>query len=64
MKRKIWIMYDRTEFRLPLVIADSASELSMLTGERLTNIRSTASKLAAGKQKTGRFACVEVEDDR
>lgn len=60
--RRIWIMYQRQAPYLPLAIANTARELSAMTGESIGNIRSTANKIHAGKIKNGRFAYVEVDE--
>lgn len=55
----IWMEVTKDEYELPVAIADTAEELSEMTGSTVAMITSTASKMKHGRIKNGRFVKVE-----
>ena len=59
---KVWMKVTRDQYELPIAIADSPQELSMLVGSNADNINSCIAKVAAGVTKKSQYVKVEIED--
>lgn len=59
---KIYLMVSNDKYQLPLFVADSARELSRMSGVPANTIYSMTSKYKHGKIKSSRFICVEVDE--
>lgn len=60
---KLYLMVSNDEYELPMAVADSAAELSRITGWKLGTIKSFISHYRAGTIKKSRFHRVEVEEE-
>ena len=63
---KLWVMCDRTKYRLPILVEDSAATLAKKAGVSESTVRSVAFRVMTGEFENGRFECVdigEMEDD-
>lgn len=60
---RVWIACGEAPYRLPIAMADTATQLSKLTGEDVKNIRSTAYKVRCGTFKSGKFEMVDIDDE-
>lgn len=58
-KISVWIAYDRQGAKLPIAVANTAKELSMITGVSEITIRANVSKY----HNEGHFKKIEIEDD-
>ena len=59
---KVWMKVTRDQYELPIAIADSPQELSMLVGSNADNINACIAKVAAGVTKKSQYVKVEIED--
>lgn len=60
--KTLWMMVSSDELELPLIVVDSAKELSEITGLSENNIRSTVSHYEHGRHKSSRFHRVRIEE--
>ena len=58
----IWMEISRDRFELPLAVADTAYELSKLTGEKVSTIYSCESQARKGGWWS-KFIRIETEDE-
>ena len=58
---KIWVMYDNSRARLPVLVTDTAVELAKIAGVSVHSIRSTACRVKSGECTSGRYAVVDVD---
>ena len=59
----VWMEISKDKYQLPLAIANSARELSKITGASVNRIECAASRMARGKSKTSRVVKVMIEED-
>ena len=60
---RLWMKITSDELQLPVAIADTAEELSEITGAKTNSIQSIASRLVRGKIDKGTFVYVDVEEE-
>ena len=60
---KIWMEITTDKYQLPLVVADSCTELAGAVGKKANDISSHIGHFKRGDLKKQRFVCVEVEDE-
>lgn len=60
---KLWMKVSEDEYELPLAVADSAEELSAMTGRTAGSIQAMVSKYKHGKKYCGYWRTVEIEED-
>lgn len=53
----------KDKYQLPVAVADSIKELSLITGVAYNSIASSISHEKRSKKKSNRFHRIEVEDD-
>ena len=58
----VYMEVTKDKYELPLALADSARELSRMTGATKSTIYKSVSRIKTGKHKQGRFVKVEFED--
>ena len=61
--RTLWMMVSSDKYELPLIVCDSAAELSRIVGVTENTIYSQASRVKAGKQRFCHFVKVRVKID-
>lgn len=59
---KVWMKVTNDEYSLPLAVADTSRELSLICGADLNVIRSTAAHHKRGKLKNPSYICVEIKE--
>lgn len=59
----LWMMVSSDKYELPLIVCDSAAELSRIVGIKEKSIYEQASRAKAGKQKFCHFVKVRVNID-
>ena len=63
MAKRIYMEVTMDALQLPLIVADSARELSRLTGVHESKIYESAWRGKSGKAKCPRFVSVEIEEE-
>lgn len=58
----IWMMVTRDKYELPLAVADTARELSEITGYGIGSILNGAHGIKTGRYKSSMFRNVKVDD--
>ena len=61
--RTLWMMVSSDKYELPLIVCDSAAELSRIVGVTENTIYSQISRVKAGKRKFCHFVKVRVDID-
>ena len=62
MKTYVWMMVTDDELRLPLAVANTARELSKITGKSINAINSAISHSKNGKRRSS-YERVEIDDE-
>lgn len=60
--RKLYLAVTLDRYELPTAVADSADELSRMTGKSVNTIHSSISHVKHGYYKRSQYVAVEVED--
>lgn len=60
---KLWLYVTYDEYELPLIVADSCSELARKCGVKATSIYSILRKIENGSLNKSRYIVVNVEDE-
>lgn len=59
----IWMLVTNDKYELPVCIADTAEELSRLSGFSVNSIRASVAHVKSGRQKSSIFKKIELEDE-
>ena len=62
-KRYLWIEVTEDEYELPVAVADTSRQLSLMTGYAEYKVRDDYSKWQRGIIKKCRYRKVEIDDD-
>ena len=62
MKRYIWMKVTKDIYQLPLMVADSASELAEMCGTSRNSVVSTFSHYRKGRIEFPSYICVTIEE--
>lgn len=59
----VYVMISKDRYELPLIVADTQSELARLAGVKVSAVSSGISKTKLGKLKRSKYIKVEIDDD-
>ena len=59
----LWMVVTDDEYELPIFVAESALELSRITGVNVNTIRSSVSHLRSGRNKSSIYQKVEWSEE-
>lgn len=60
---KLYLYVSKDEYELPMVIADTPSELAQAIGVSISAVHNGLSRFRANKLSRGQYKVVEVEDE-
>lgn len=59
----LYMIVSRDKYELPMAVADSISELAVITGMNVKTLRSSFSRLKSGAYKTSGYVIIDVEEE-
>lgn len=59
----VWMEVTQDKYQLPVAVAESIKELSMITGTPKSAISQSACRMRNGQHLRGRFLSVEIEEE-